>query len=78
MFRNRYQRAVEKVLPLGTRRRYYYELGLTGIRVILNEGWRSFFRKLKIWFRLRRATARVHIPGLPTFKASISKKEAKV
>jgi organic radical activating enzyme len=43
---NRYQRVVEKLLCSGTRRRYY-ELGLTGIRVILNEGWKSFFRKLK-------------------------------
>ncbi len=58
MFGNRYQRAVEKLLHSGTRRRYYYELGLTGTRVILNEGWRCFFRKVKIWFRLRKATAR--------------------
>ena len=47
---NRYQRIVERLLRLGTRRRRYYELGLTGIRVILNEGWRSFFRKVRIWF----------------------------
>ena len=58
MFRNRYQRAVEKLLHSGTRGRYYYELGLTGIRVILNEGWRGFFKKVKIWFRLRKTTAR--------------------
>ncbi len=58
MFGNRYQKAVEKLLHSGTRGRYYYELGLTGTRVILNEGWRGFFRKVKIWFRLRKATAR--------------------
>ena len=74
---SKYQRVVEKLLRSSTRRRYYYELGLTGIRVILNEGWRSFFRKVKIWFRLRRATERRHLPALPTFKASISRKEAK-
>ena len=42
---NRYQRVIEKLLRTGTRRRHYYELGLSGIRVILNEGWRSFFKK---------------------------------
>jgi MoaA/NifB/PqqE/SkfB family radical SAM enzyme/SAM-dependent methyltransferase/glycosyltransferase involved in cell wall biosynthesis len=44
---NRYQRIVEKLLRPGTRRRYYYELGLTGIRVILNEGWHSFWLNYK-------------------------------
>jgi len=44
---NRYQRIVEKLLRSGTRRRRYYELGLTGIRAILNEGWKSFFRQVK-------------------------------
>ena len=50
---NRYQRVIDKLLRPGTRRRHYYELGLTGIRVILNEGWRSFFRKAwnKITYR---------------------------
>jgi len=37
---NMYQKVLEKLLRPGTRRRYYYELGLTGIRVIRNEGWR--------------------------------------
>jgi FkbM family methyltransferase len=49
---SKYQRMVEKLLRRGTLRRYYYELGLTGIRVILNEGWGSFFTKA--WYRLRR------------------------
>ena len=73
---NRYQRVVEKLLRTGTRRRYYYELGLTGIRVILNEGWRSFFRKA--WERLAHRTAAIRKPrhDLPKFNASISKKEA--
>jgi hypothetical protein len=44
---NRYQRVVEKLLPRNTRRRYYYELGLTGIRAILNEGWHSFWHKFR-------------------------------
>ena len=44
---NRYQRIVEKLLHRGTRRRHYYELGLAGIRVILNEGWRAFWHKFR-------------------------------
>lgn len=49
---SRYQRIVERLLRSGTRRRRYYELGLNGIRVILDEGWKSFFRKVK-----------AHLPG---------------
>jgi len=48
---SRHHRAVEKLLRSGTRRRYYYELGLSGIRIILNEGWLTFFRKAIHWFR---------------------------
>jgi glycosyltransferase involved in cell wall biosynthesis len=44
--RFKYQRIVEKISPQGTRRRRYYQRALTGIRIILNEGWRSFFQKL--------------------------------
>jgi len=57
---SKYQRVIKELLPPSTRRGYYYELGLTGIMVILNEGWRSFFRKLKARFWLRRALARAH------------------
>ncbi len=73
---NRYQRVVERLLPRGTRRRYYYELGLTGIRVILNEGWKSFFRKVRLWLILRRAVIKKPRHDLAKFNASISKKEA--
>jgi len=66
---------MEKLLPPGTRRRYYYELMLTGIRVILNEGWHSFFRKVRFWFAHRPAAIKPH-RDLPKFNASISKKEA--
>jgi hypothetical protein len=48
---NRYQRIVEKLLRPGTHRRHYYELILSGIRVILNKGWRSFFRQAKAHLR---------------------------
>jgi len=48
---NRYRRIMERLLPLGTRRRYYHELCLTGIRVILNEGWKSFWSNFKVWLK---------------------------
>ncbi len=50
----RYQRIVEKLLCPGTRKRYYYELALTGIRVILNEGWKSFLREMRAYIRSKR------------------------
>ncbi len=73
---NRYQGFVEKLMRTGTRRRDYYELGLAGIRVILNEGWRSFFRQA--WDRLVHRPAAIRKPrhDLPKFNASISEKEA--
>ena len=46
---NRYQRRIERLLRPGTRRRHYYELGIAGIRVILTEGWRSFWVRFKEW-----------------------------
>ncbi len=48
---NRYQKVTEKLLRSGTRRRRFYELGLSGIRVILNEGWKSFFREVAAHLR---------------------------
>ncbi|MFC2067700.1 glycosyltransferase [Chloroflexota bacterium] len=50
---NRYQRVIEKLLRSGTRRRNYYELGLTGIRVILYEGWKTFWLKLRYYRKLK-------------------------
>jgi len=41
------QKVIEKLLPSGIRRSYYYQLGLVGIRVILHEGWHSFWFKAK-------------------------------
>ena len=73
---NRYERVIEKLLRPGTHRRHYYELGLSGIRVILNEGWKSFFRKAGA--RLAHRTAAIKRPrhDLPKFNNSISEKEA--
>ena len=44
---NRCQRVIDRLLPPDTRRRHYYKLGVTGIWVILNEGWRSFWNKFR-------------------------------
>jgi len=73
---SRYQRVVEKLLRPGTRPRYYYELGLTGIRVILNEGWHSFFSAVRRRLRLIRAVTKTAALHLPEFNLSISRKEA--
>ncbi len=43
--RKRYQKVVETLLPSGTGSRDLYQLGLKGIRIVLNEGWHSLFRK---------------------------------
>ncbi len=74
---SRYQRLIEKLLPGGTRRRYYYELALTGIRVLLNEGWRSFWRKFQIWLQLKRSASKLPAPRLPRFKSSFSRSDIK-
>ena len=57
--RAKYKRVVNKLLPQGTRRRGAYDLGLTGVRVIANEGWRSFFRKARVWLKSKIAKRRV-------------------
>jgi 2-polyprenyl-3-methyl-5-hydroxy-6-metoxy-1,4-benzoquinol methylase len=51
----KYDRVVNKLFRQGTKRRGIYDLGLTGVRTIVNEGWRSFFnkatRKMKLWVK---------------------------
>ena len=71
-----YQTILKKLLIIGTKMRYYYELVLAGIRVIRNEGWRSFFRKTRYWFAHRPAAIKKPRYDLPKFSASVSKKEA--
>ena len=44
---------INRILRPGTRRRYYYDLVQIGIRIILEEGWESFFIKLWNWFRYK-------------------------
>jgi GT2 family glycosyltransferase len=44
---NRYQRFVGKIAPWDSKRRYYYELGITGLRVLIHEGPKSVLWKYK-------------------------------
>jgi 2-polyprenyl-3-methyl-5-hydroxy-6-metoxy-1,4-benzoquinol methylase len=47
----RFQGALNRLAPTGTRRRRLCELILTGTRVILNEGWKTFFRAVHEYLR---------------------------
>jgi len=46
---SRHQEAVNRMLPSGTIRRYFYELALFAVRVTIKEGWRGFLREFKRW-----------------------------
>jgi len=48
----KYRRAVEMISRSTAKIRYLYKLTQAGIRVILNEGWRSFWNKFKNWWRM--------------------------
>jgi glycosyltransferase involved in cell wall biosynthesis/ubiquinone/menaquinone biosynthesis C-methylase UbiE len=50
-----YQKIIEKLFRPTTRRRHYYELGLAGIRVIMDEGWRKFLLKAKDRLKKKRS-----------------------
>jgi len=54
---NRYQKVINKLLPPSTRRRRPYELMLSSIRVILNEGWKGFFREVRAYLLSKRDSA---------------------
>ncbi|MFC2042078.1 class I SAM-dependent methyltransferase [Chloroflexota bacterium] len=57
---HRYHRVIEKLLPSSTRRRYYYGLGLIGLRTIINEGLINFWWKYR-QYRASKKIARVKI-----------------
>ena len=38
---------IERLMPPDTRRRRYYHLGIRGGRILVNEGWRSFWRQFQ-------------------------------
>jgi len=50
----RYQRIIDKLMRPGTRRRRPYELMLSSIRVILNKGWKGFFREVRAYLLSKR------------------------
>ena len=67
----RYHRVIDRLLRPGTLRRGAYELVLSGIRVILNEGLRSFGDKLRKWLGRRLAGDTVlSFPNLYRIRAS--------
>ena len=45
---------VEKLMPPMTRRRRWYDLGITGLRTIANEGWKNFWWKYKQYMKQNR------------------------
>lgn len=45
---------IERIAPLGTRRRRWYDLGIKGLRILVNEGFSSFLYKFKQYRVLRR------------------------
>ncbi len=65
----KYRQLIDKLLPVGKRRRYYYGLLMKGARIILDEGWRSFFKKTRNWFRRRRSLVKKPTLVLPRLRA---------
>lgn len=61
---------VERALPQNTRRRESYDLGLKGCRILANDGWQSFWRKVNEYRRLRGFSSK------RTLKVSKSSKHA--
>lgn len=66
---------VDRLMPLGTRRHHLHELAASGIHTIRREGWHSFARRVRIWFRMRRM-ARTFRARLPQFRLVRSMAEA--
>ncbi len=52
---NRYQSVVNRLLPWGSTRRNCYELALSAISIIINEGWGSFWSIAKDRIRKKKA-----------------------
>jgi hypothetical protein len=62
---SKYNKIAERLLRTGTKRRNYYEFVLSCFRIIITEGWSSFWRKSKHWIQ--------HRTRLPKMKHSESK-----
>jgi glycosyltransferase involved in cell wall biosynthesis/ubiquinone/menaquinone biosynthesis C-methylase UbiE len=41
-----HSKVIERLLPQNTRRRRYYDLGIAGGKILVNEGWNSFWYKV--------------------------------
>lgn len=63
---------VKGLLPPSTRRRRYYDLGLYGVGILINEGSRSFFLAVKKYYNLNHGIEQ-KFHNLHTFKAQSGK-----
>ncbi len=59
----RYRRLRDRVFKPGTRRGRIYALCIKGLKVIINEGWRSLFRKAIRRLRREHLSRRLHLSG---------------
>ena len=50
----KWQSFVERVAPLGTMRRKWYDFGVTGLRILVNEGFRELINSYKDYKRLKK------------------------
>ena len=70
---------IEKLMPQGTRRRRWYDLGITGLRTIANEGWGSFWWKYKQHqasrklFQRRIKSLKIELPKLDILSEDLEK-----
>ncbi len=63
---------VERIAPLGTTRRRWYDLGITGLRVLVREGFKGFWRSYSAYRALKKletpSNEIVRIPTLEDWK----------
>ena len=50
---------IDKFLPLGTRRRYYYDLGIIGLRTIFKQGIFAFLDRMRMYISKRLRKRRI-------------------
>lgn len=69
----KYHNLMENLLPGNTWRRYYYDIGLMGIRTIAYEGWSAFFNKSRQFFENKYNASKIsRIPILEIKAAFVS------
>ncbi|MFH8120273.1 MAG: rhamnan synthesis F family protein, partial [Candidatus Aenigmatarchaeota archaeon] len=61
---------IERIAPLGTKRRRWYDLGVLGLRVLASEGFRGLWRKYRIYKNLKKIRKRNQVSSLFKTKCS--------